>query len=415
MINNQKNSKSNYLPFFKYSIILLLILLIINIEGLPRRKILYSKFMEEKYDSRNNAFNKSLNFIKNCQSSELFKFKSHFNINNPKISVIIPLYNCENYVLRAIKSIQFQTILDIEILLIDDKSSDNTINLIEKIQNEDNRIKLFKNQKNMGILYSRSIGVLLSKGKYLFTLDNDDMFINNDIFETVTKISQEGNFDIVKFKSISNKDYKQNILNKNIIDSKFSYSKPFILFQPYLGRFPISIGKKIGDFKVNDIYLWGKCIKTKIYKKALQKLGYERYSRFMLRYEDVITNYMIINLADSFISIQKYGIYHFVRKDSAAHIGIKKVSDHINFLYLIDIVTDFSLDNSENKKLPVFLLIYFIKNIIKKKCIKSSKYYMNLFISCFNRIINSPFVSEKYKRIINNSVKKIKFLIAKNK
>lgn len=409
MIIHNKYKKRNYLLFFKYAFILLLTLLIINIKGIPGHKILYNKFLEEKYDSRNSAFNKSLNFIKNCQSSELFKYKPpKFNLNNPKISVVIPLYNCENYVLKAIKSIQLQSILDIEILLIDDKSSDNTINLVTKMQNEDKRIKLFRNQKNMGILYSRSIGVLLSIGKYLFTLDNDDLFISNDIFETITKISQEGNFDIVKFKAISNKNYNQNILNKNIIDSKYSYDQPFILFQPELGRFPISTGENIEDFQVNDIYLWGKCIKTQIYQKALKKLGYERYSRFMLRYEDVVTNYMIFNIANSFISVQKYGIYHFVRKGSAAHIGLKKVNDNINFLYLIDIVTDFALDNYVNKKLPASLLFNFIKYKVKKKCIMKSKYYMNLFISCFNRISNSSFVSEKYKRILKKSIKKLK-------
>ena len=55
-------------------------------------------------------------------------------------------------------------------ILIDDKSKDNTINIINRIKNEDNRIKLIRNTKNRGILYSRSIGVLNAKGKYLMMI-----------------------------------------------------------------------------------------------------------------------------------------------------------------------------------------------------------------------------------------------------
>ena len=55
------------------------------------------------------------------------------------------------------------------------------------------------NKKNMGILYSRSIGVLSSKGKYIFSLDNDDMFLDFDVFSTITKIANESNIDIFEF------------------------------------------------------------------------------------------------------------------------------------------------------------------------------------------------------------------------
>ena len=317
----------------------------------------YPNYLIEKFDPRNVAFNRAINFIKNCLSSDLLKFPFQILYDEPKISVVIPLYNCEKYILRAIKSIQFQNVTNIEIILIDDNSTDNTISLVQKIQKEDNRIKFIKNQKNMGILYSRSIGVLSSKGKYIFTLDNDDMFLNDDIFDLTTKLSEKGNFDIVEFKAISNKIINENILNNKIKDSKFSHQKPIILFQPELGTFPIPTGNETGTYGLRDIFLWGKCIKTKIYKKALNKLGKERYSRFMIRYEDIITNYMIFNIAESFIFIPKYGIYHLERFGSAVSIGWHKVSRNTNLLYLLDVVIDFSLNNINNKKLAAHIII----------------------------------------------------------
>ena len=99
----------------------------------------------------------------------------------------------------------------------------------------------------------------MSKGKYLFNLDNDDLFMNNDIFDTITKLNEKGNFDIVEFKAISNKKINQNILNMTYKDSIFSHQKPFILFQPELGMFPIPTGNISGSYQLKDIFLWGKC------------------------------------------------------------------------------------------------------------------------------------------------------------
>ena len=104
-----------------------------------------------------------------CIKGILINDKNNFILSeNPKISAIIPVYNSKNFISRAIKSIQNQNILNIEIILVNDFSTDDTLSEIEKIQKEDPRIKIINNKKNMGILYSRSIGALSAKGnKYL--------------------------------------------------------------------------------------------------------------------------------------------------------------------------------------------------------------------------------------------------------
>ena len=368
------------------------------------------QFLNLKFDLRNVAFNKAINFIKKCLTSDIFKFQSSLPIYNPKISVVIPLFNCENFILRAIKSIQFQNISEIEIILIDDFSSDNTITMVKKMQFEDKRIKLLKNQKNMGILYSRSIGVLSSKGKYLFTLDNDDMFLDKDVFDITLNISERGNFDIVEFKAISNRILSNNILINKIRDSKFSHQESFILFQPELGAYPIPIGNETGSYGLRDIFLWGKCIKTEIYVQALNKFGYERYSRLMIRYEDILTNYMIFNIAESFIFVQKYGIYHIVRYGSAADIGRKKVTRNTNILYLLDMVIDFSRNNVNNKKLAAHMMIYFLQIPKVDLTLTSNKYNIQLINSCIKRVLISKYISEENKKIIKNITKGLNFI-----
>jgi hypothetical protein len=182
------------------------------------------------------------------------------------------------------------------------------------------------------------------------------------------------------------------------------------LFQPELGRFPIPTGNETGKYRLRDIFLWGKCIKTKIYQKALNKLGTNRYSRFMIRYEDILVNYMIFNIAESVIFIQKYGLYHIQRIGSAVSIGRHKVRRNTNLLYLLDVIIDFAQNNENNKKLAAYLVIYYLNLKRVKRTLTSNKYNMELINSCIKRILNSKYISEKHKTQIKNIVKRLKYI-----
>ena len=86
--------------------------------------------------------------------------------------------------------------LDIEIILINDASTDNTVKIIEELQKEDYRIEIINNERNMGILYSRCIGALNAKGKYITPLDHDDFFFDDDVLEVIYEEAERTNFDI---------------------------------------------------------------------------------------------------------------------------------------------------------------------------------------------------------------------------
>ena len=90
------------------------------------------------------------------------------------ISVIIPCYNREKLIKRAIKSLQDQTYSNIEIFVVDDCSTDNSVQVIKKQMETDSRIKLLENQTNSGANYSRNQGIRAAKGSYLSFLDSDD-------------------------------------------------------------------------------------------------------------------------------------------------------------------------------------------------------------------------------------------------
>lgn len=96
-------------------------------------------------------------------------------MNNPKISVIMSNYNGERYLEEAIKSILNQTFKDFEFIIIDDGSSDNSIEIIKRYKRNYKQIKLLINKQNLGIVKSLNRGLKIAKGKYIARMDSDDI------------------------------------------------------------------------------------------------------------------------------------------------------------------------------------------------------------------------------------------------
>ena len=162
------------------------------------------------------AAGKAKNYVNISRSGILINTSTNIKLNKkqmPKVSIIIPVYNCEKYILRTLRSIQNQNMSNFEIMLVNDFSNDNTSNIINNIKKGDNRIKIINNNQNRGILYSRCIGVIASKGEYIFPLDNDDMLLDKDVLYIVYKVAEKYDFDIVKFNGIGVKDIDNFFLN----------------------------------------------------------------------------------------------------------------------------------------------------------------------------------------------------------
>ncbi|MGY3802546.1 glycosyltransferase family 2 protein [Pigmentibacter ruber] len=97
------------------------------------------------------------------------------------VSVIMPVYNSEKYLSKAIESILNQTYKNIELLCVYDISSDNSLNIIQKYENLDSRVKLIKNQFKKNIVGALNTGLLISKGDYIARMDSDDISLSDRI------------------------------------------------------------------------------------------------------------------------------------------------------------------------------------------------------------------------------------------
>ena len=328
----------------------------------------------------------------------------------PIASAVIPVYNSKSVISRAIKSIQNQNILNVEIILVDDKSTDNTLSFIKGIQKTDPRIKIIINKKNMGTLYSRCIGALSASGKYIFPLDNDDMFLDEDVFKTITNIAEKGNFDIVEFRGIESKKGKNDILNNKRRGTMHTYLPlNSVLYQPTLGNYQIWRGKNLDNLNVKIIYLWAKCIRTEIYKKTIKRIGIQRYSTHIVRYEDVIFNYALCNTARSYKFVGKYGIFNIYRKTSASRYK-KPLEDIICYIYYLEIMIKFVQDRRENKIVLVYTVIFLLSNDSLKEALENNIKLKTSFLTSIDKILNMAKISNELKDEIRKKGKQLPFI-----
>ena len=131
------------------------------------------------------------------------------------ISIIIPIYNSEKYIKRCIDSIINQSYKNIEIILIDDGSTDNSRNICEKYSSIDSRFKILS-KKNGGVSSARNVGVKNAKGEYIMFVDADD-WLEKDAIITLYNTLKEHNVDIVRGNFYCNNDkrnFKIEIQNK---------------------------------------------------------------------------------------------------------------------------------------------------------------------------------------------------------
>ena len=182
--------------------------------------------------------------------NKAIKFKKS---QNPKISIISSIYNKQNYILRFLRSIQNQNFEQIEIILIDDFSEDNTVNIIENLQKYDQRIRIIKNRKNKGTLISRNEGIMISKGKYLIIPDGDDILSKNLLNKSFI-IAEKYNYDMIRFNTYLGK-------RKIFLYDKIKYLVNKVIYQPQLSSYIFYYG---GNLEITDPMISNKFIKRNI-------------------------------------------------------------------------------------------------------------------------------------------------------
>lgn len=298
---NIKNYLINYKEFFKYiSLVKKAFLLFIFI-------ILFIKKCGNYY--YNIEGRKMENYLKLCNKGILINRKQlKKKIEKPKVSIITSNYNKGKYILRFLRSIQNQNFYEIEIIIIDDSSTDDSFKLIEYYQKEDERIILIKNKKNKGTFICRNYGVLLSKGEYLILPDIDDI-LSKSILDICYNFAKRNCYEMIRFNIYLGKN---TIFFNDIVKDLESRS----IYQPELSTY-LYYGK--GKLQQIDFNVSNKFIKRDAFTRAINYIDIYYSNLYIINQEDGIMNYLLYRTVKSFYFLKIIG-YYYIRNNEGAYI-----------------------------------------------------------------------------------------------
>lgn len=243
-----------------------------------------------------------------------------------KISVIVPVYNTEQYLQRCIESILKQTFSDIELILVDDGSSDNCPILCQQIAFKDKRVKVI-HQKNAGVAAARNTGLDVATGDYITFVDSDD-YLELDMYEKMMSIVSKHDCDLVMCDCIKEFDDYSELYTHPIREGFYNRVQleeeyfSHLLIMPNI-EYPPTISNWLCLFKNLPI---------------ISNLRYENGVRYS---EDLLFGAQLIYKAKTFYYMKGYGLYHYNCTNllSTTHKpGTDKWKDYV---YLHKVIQDF--------------------------------------------------------------------------
>ena len=309
------------------------------------REIIYQNYSLEL---DKNELKNIQNFIKN---NKLLNPDETFNkYDNPKISIIIPVYNGEKTIEKSLLSIYNQNFKEIETIIIDDFSNDKSAEIINKLMKKFPSISLYQNQNNKGLLYSKLTGILKAKGKYILFLYQNDFFTKKDAFSILYEEVEKNNLDILGFSSLLNEGKYIHHFNEieNISQIMYNITTEGV--------------RRTGDVIFNYF------IKNDILKNILEQIN-EKYLEKITNYNsDFFLLYLISkNTAYNYKQIKDilyYSSQNWNKKWEESEINIRCLS-YCNYLEFLYNKTD---DNYDEKKIVIYELDNWIFNT---KCRKN--------------------------------------------
>lgn len=284
------------------------------------------------------------------------------------ISIIVPIYNVEEYLSKCIESLLNQTYRNIEILLVNDGSTDNCKNICEQFEEKDSRIKLI-NKKNGGLSDARNAGLKVAKGEYVTFVDSDD-YIENNYIEVLYNLIKKYNAEI----SIANcKVIKEHCKNNNLkvkLEEKCIDSKTCL-----------------NEMLYSDFYYISAC--AKLYKKDLFKnIQFPKGKLF----EDVGTTYKLIMKSNKIACSNKEIYYYVIRNNSITTCEFKE--KHYDLIELTNKMCEEILNNyPEMEKATLRRKIYANISTLNRMLLSKNEV-------CNNNILN--FIKENGLSIIKD-------------
>lgn len=328
-------------------------------------------------------------------------------IEKPLVSIIIPVYNTEEYLEECLESVLNQTLKEIEVICIDDKSTDKSLEILLKYAKKDNRLKVIKNERNTGQAIAKNICLKELNGEYVSFLDSDDK-IDRDAYEKLYDFSKNFKQDIILFNMVrfdEKKIWESELHVKSITES---IEKTDLIQHP--------------EF-IYDTTACNKFIKTSFLM--------EKNINFIDRlYEDILFSMQLITSTNS-IGVYKDVNYYWRRRTNSnksttqERTNIKNIRDRI---FIVKEIIELFNSKEEYKNLINDLykkLVEIDFRLYINKMDKADSEYKNIIISeiiPILKIIPAEIFEDldemeklKYYLLINEKIEHLCFIICKEK
>lgn len=299
------------------------------------------------------------------------------NLNKVRVSVIIPVYNQEKYLEKCLNSLANQSIDNIELIVINDGSTDGSLNIINKFKKKYSNIILITSS-NQGVSSARNKGIKMARGEYIGFVDSDD-YIDKDMFLKMYKSAVDNNADIVSC-NINFVDEKENIVGRNIY-----YSKNTLIQNKNL------LIESLLKVKLH-CYLW-----NKIYKRSLFEENKIFFSESMKLQEDVEPTFNIFSHANNVYFLSEK-LYYYVQRRNSATKQLKKqyYYDMLDVIIKINkILKETNFKDINNESHQYFNAIHFM----------DAAYYLYILVK--NGVIEKKEYKVFYKKFKEISLSKI--------
>jgi len=233
--------------------------------------------------------------------------------NYPLISVIIPCYNAERSLEKCLTSVIQQSYNNLEIILIDDGSTDNTSKIYEDFQLRDDRIKIFR-QENSGVSKTRNEGLKAATGEYICFVDSDD-WVEPDYCSELYQLLIEQNADI----SIIEASYEDE--NGNVV-----FDKPTSEEKVLDGKRALSL---LLEDNVIQSHPWGKLYKTSLFNNV-------RFPENLKCFEDYSTLFKVFDKAKKVVKSNDK-LYHYIQLDDSLSHSLSPETAYYFYLAIMDV------------------------------------------------------------------------------
>ena len=312
---------------------------------------------------------------------------------NPKVSIVIPVYNQAKFVYKIYVCIEKQTLKDIEIIFVDDWSKDNSSKVIEELMEIDKRVVYIKNEENRGVFYSRSNGILHAKGEYILLVDIDN-YLLNDILIKAYETAKMYNLDVLHFYVMAG-DFKKNVF-WNVL--KF--------------RSGIIRGNEVKNvfFHGTTRNIWDKLVKREVYVKSVEFMNEKFRKVNFVVFNDDVAIFGLFKVAKSYGFLEEIGyIYNWAVPNSETHNYGNR--EKMNAMFKCCFATmEYFYEQTENNSLEKGAGYSYFVGKASRVISNGIKYLTDGFdyiIKVIDIYLNSEFYSSGQKQSLQNFKNKI--------